>query len=269
MKNLINSFKTITNPTSNDREVIYQTMNDWIEQKLIDHDEYDLIMSVLQFSQLQVRDVMIPRSKIIALHAQDTRQNLLDMIQQHQHSRYPVWNSESENQIIGIVLAKDLTVSDEQSQAVSSLVRKPVFVPESQRLDTLLRSFKITHVHMAIVVDEFGEVSGLITIEDVLEQIVGDIEDEHDELPAQDPITVVEGVTYIHGLLPIEEFNVHFNAKIDDSYFDTIAGIVAKRFGRIPVIGDKITFDGFQFVIEQADKKRIILMSVNRNTDSE
>ena len=138
---------------------------------------------------------------------------------------------------------------------MSSIMRNPSFVPESQRLDTLLRRFKSTHNHMAIVIDEFGGVSGLITIEDVLEQIVGDIEDEHDVAPSE-PFHVIDGRIQVQGSVTLSEFNDYFSAELDEAYFDTIAGFVAQRFGYIPKIGDSITIEDFTFKVVLSDKKK-------------
>tara|TARA_Y200000002_G_scaffold295511_1_gene249976 strand:+ start:3563 stop:4366 length:804 start_codon:yes stop_codon:yes gene_type:complete len=262
MKNLISALKQFAFSDPESRKIIHKSLDSWLQNKLIEHHEYELILSVLQFSQLQVRDVMIPRSQMVALSSDDSIDQLLSIINIHQHSRYPVWDSDSKDSIAGLILAKDLINTDLKKAHISTLVRKPVFVPESQRLDTLLRSFKLSHIHMAIVVDEFGSVSGLITIEDVLEQIVGDIEDEHDDQSEQEPIKNINGATFVQGNFHISDFNAHFNTELDTSEFDTIAGIVAKHFGKIPAQGDCIEIQNIKFKVHHADKKRIISLEV-------
>jgi magnesium and cobalt transporter len=262
MKNLLNQIKNISFQEPGGVDEIKQTLANWQERKLIDSGQCEMIMSILKFSRLQVRDVMINRSQMVTL-VQDSKVNVIKSLNNgYKHSRYPVWKSEAKDEIVGLMLVKDILNQDDSNIEISKLMRKPVFVPESQRLDTLLRSFKLSHVHMAIVVDEFGGVSGLITIEDVLEQIVGDIEDEHDANNDREPISVIEGRTYIRGLLPIKEFNNHFSVKLDDGYFDTISGIIARQFGKIPINGEKIIYGGFEFTVIQADQRRINLMEV-------
>ena len=262
MKNLTNLIKNLALKEQKRADEINQTLDQWLENKLIDSSQYEMMMSVLQFSRLQVRDVMVSRSQMVSLHQDSKVEELKKLNNEHQHSRYPVWKSEAKDEIIGLMLVKDIINQEESQLEICKLMRKPVFVPESQRLDTLLRSFKLSHVHMAIVVDEFGGVSGLITIEDVLEQIVGDIEDEHDECNDQDPISVIDGKTYIRGQLLIKEFNAHFGTYFDEDYFDTMAGLVACQFGKFPSNGERLIYQGFEFTIIQADQRRIHLMVV-------
>jgi magnesium and cobalt transporter len=262
MKNLINQLKNLNFQEVEGSTEINHTLDQWLEKKLIDSGQYEMIMSVLQFSRLQVRDVMVSRSQMVTLNQDSKIDELKQLNNEHQHSRYPVWKSESKEEIIGLMLVKDILNQDESHIEISKLMRKPVFVPESQRLDTLLRSFKLSHVHMAIVVDEFGGISGLITIEDVLEQIVGDIEDEHDENNEQDPISVIDGKTYVRGQLPIKDFNAHFGVSFDETYFDTIAGLIACQFGKFPGNGEKIVYHKYEFTIIQSDQRRIHLMVV-------
>ena len=235
----------------------------------IDSDALSLIEGAMQVTDMQVREIMIPRAQIVTIDLAESPTEFIAKIIESAHSRFPVIDEDPDD-VIGILLAKDLlnfTLNGSLTkEKVIDILRPATFVPESKRLNQLLKEFRSTRNHMAIVVDEYGGVAGLITIEDVLEQIVGEIEDEHD---FDDESMIKSRGTdefVVKALTPIEEFNEHFGSDLDESEFDTVGGLVLKRFGRLPRRGEAVSFGGFRFKVLNADNRQVRLLQVNRAT---
>lgn len=246
-----------------DREQLIRLLRDAEQRNILDPEALTMIEGVLQISEMQVRDIMIPRSKMVVVPVDAPFEQCLPTVLESAHSRFPV-TGENTDEIIGILLAKDLLKFNFQSQPfhfnIREILRDPTFVPEGKHLNTLLQEFRLNHNHMAIVVDEYGGVSGLVTIEDVLEQIVGDIEDEYD-IDEETFIKQTSDTQYIvKALTPIEEINKYFDSHLDDSEFDTIGGLVMHNFGRLPKRSEITTIDGFRFKVLHADNRRIRLL---------
>jgi magnesium and cobalt transporter len=230
------------------------------DARLLDADVTAMMEGAIDVAELRVRDIMIPRSHMVVIERDGTTDEILETIIDSGHSRFPVIG-EDRDEIVGILLAKDLlrffAESDGGRFAIREVLRPAVFIPESKRLNVLLREFRASHNHMAIVVDEYGGVSGLLTIEDVLEQIVGDIGDEHDP----DEITFIqqedEGVYSVRALTRIEDFNEQFGTALDDEEYDTIGGLVIQQLGRLPRRGETVTLDDVRFTILKADRRRV------------
>ncbi len=235
---------------------------------IVARDAYDMMQRVMFVSDLKVRDIMIPRSNMVFIEKDDPLDKCLDIMVESAHSRFPVVDNERD-QIIGIMLAKDLLkFFDEEDQgkfSLRDLTRPAVFVPESKRLNVLLADFRQNRNHMAIVVDEYASVAGLVTIEDVLEQIVGEIEDEHDFDDEESMIRELdEGETIIKAILPIDEFNEHFSSSLSEHGSDTVGGLISQTFGHVPQRGEQLVIDGFHFEIVHADSRRVHLISVRK-----
>lgn len=233
---------------------------------IVARDAYDMMQRVMFVSDLIVRDIMIPRSNMVHVEKEDDLDRCLDVMVESAHSRFPVVDNEKD-QIIGILLAKDLLrYFDDDNKLkfnLRDLTRPVVFVPESKRVNVLLTDFRENRNHMAVVVDEYGGVAGLVTIEDVLEQIVGDIEDEHDIEEEESMIRVLDGgETIVKAVLPMDEFNDHFKAYLDEKSSDTIGGLISQTVGHVPQRGEKITIRDFIFEIVHADSRRVHLIRV-------
>jgi magnesium and cobalt transporter len=235
------------------------------QRGLIDSDILSIILGAIPLSSRQVREIMIPRSQMAYVSTSDKDDALLSTIIDSAHSRFPVVGEDGE-QVQGILLAKDLLAQlsngTKDSISIKSLLRQPTFVPESMRLLSLLREFKSTRSHMAIVVDEYGNTAGLVTIEDVLEQIVGDIEDEHD-FEDEALIKASSGKDFIvKALTPIDEFNEHFNTEFAEDDFDTIGGVVMHHFGHLPARDETIKISHMTFRVLNSDHRCIRLLQV-------
>ncbi|TVP55124.1 MAG: CBS domain-containing protein [Halomonadaceae bacterium] len=235
------------------------------EQQLIDSDAMSIIEGAMQVTDMRVEEIMIPRSQMVTIKANAEPSEYMDEITTHAHSRYPVIG-DSSDEIIGILLAKDLlplaVKGTLNRDNIREILRPATVVPESKRLNQLLKEFKANRNHMAIVVDEYGGVAGLITIEDVLEQIVGEIEDEHDvdeesHIKARD-----DGSYALKALTPVEDFNAFFEADLDEEDFDTVGGLLLKQFGHLPRRGEKVSLGSFDFTILNADNRTIRLVKV-------
>lgn len=237
--------------------------------ELLDSAAYHIMQGALAVSDQHARDIMVPRLQMVVIEPEDTLAVILDKIIASAHSRFPVMN-EDNTAVVGILLAKDLLrlLRDEQfnpermSQRLHEIVRTPVFVPESKRLNRLLREFRETRNHMAIVVDEYGSVAGIVTIEDVLEEIVGDIEDEHDPL-TEEPIEELGRQHFrVSALTEIEVFNDFFGTEFSDEEFDTIGGYVTHVLGHLPQRDEAVTIGDWYFVVTHADDRRILTLEV-------
>jgi magnesium and cobalt transporter len=247
------------------REDLVELLRDVSEQGLIEPDTLAMLEGALEVDELQVRDVMIPRSHMVVIPEGVPLDEVLPVIIESGHSRFPVVG-EDRDQIKGILLAKDLLrlVGEDSRVGIDELVRTPVIIPESKRLNVLLREFRVSKNHMAIVVDEYGGVSGLITIEDVLEEIVGDIDDEHDAEAVRDIQRLEEGRYLVQALTAIDDFNSSFETDFSDDEYDTIGGLVVAEFGRLPEAGESVDIDGWTFHITSADDRRLHAMEVSR-----
>ncbi|PAU75377.1 HlyC/CorC family transporter [Halomonas salipaludis] len=231
----------------------------------LDQDALTIIEGALQISDQQVREVLIPRSQVNVIGIEQPPEEYLPVILETGHSRYPVVG-ENLDEVHGILLVKDLLPLLSRSQderrhfALDSVLRPAMFVPESKRLNSLLKEFRDTHNHMAVVVDEYGGTAGIVTIEDILEQIVGDIEDEHDTDEEDDIRELGEGRYAIRALTPIEDFNERFETRFSDEEFDTVGGLVMQRFGHLPRRGEHAELGGWRFTVLNADNRRIRLL---------
>ena len=252
------------------REQLIQSLRAAKQRQLLDAQALKMIEGVLQISDRHVRDIMVPRAKMTVISNLASLPELLPLVTESGHSRFPVIGN-NDKEVIGLLLAKDLlkynTLASPDSFNMSAIIRPPVFIPESKRLDSLLEEFQHKHYHMAIVVDEYGTVSGLVTIEDVLEEIVGEIEDEYDD---NEEIFVQEQTPHqfiVKALMPIEDFNSYFNAEFTTQQFDTIGGFIANRFGYLPKRGASLKLSPFQFKVLRADNRQILVLQVTLNKD--
>jgi magnesium and cobalt transporter len=249
-----------------DREHLLEMLRHSHERGLLDSDGLAMIEGVLHVSELQARDIMIPRSQVAVVHRTDDVWALLPTIIESGHSRFPV-TGDNRDDVIGILIAKDLlrylTPESQREFNLRELLRPALFIPESKRLDALLKLFQESRNHMAVVVDEYGGLAGIVTIEDIMEQIVGDIDDEHDleedswVLSAGD-----DGRAVVKALIPIEDFNDHFGTGFSDEEFDTVGGLVAHGFGHVPRRGESIELGGLRFEVVRADSRRVHLLMV-------
>ncbi|MEE9493175.1 MAG: transporter associated domain-containing protein [Gammaproteobacteria bacterium] len=255
-----------------DREELVLWLRSVQERGLFDIEAQGMLEGVLQVGDLQVRDIMIPRSQMAILHRDDAPESLLSMIIESGHSRFPVVG-DNRDEIIGVLLAKDmLRFCSEKSREqfeLRDILRPAVFIPESKRLNVLLKDFRSRRNHLAIVVDEYGGVAGMVTIEDVLEQIVGDIEDEHD-IDDDSLIRKFSDSNYtVKALTPIEDFNEYFNTLFSDTEFDTLGGLIVHRFGHLPQRGESLTVDDMTFTILSAGNRRVHLIRVTTTVKSD
>jgi magnesium and cobalt transporter len=249
------------------REELIEILRAAGRRDLIDPDSLDMLEGVFQVSEMKVRDIMVPRAQMDVVDKNSAPESYLPMIVKSGHSRFPMVDSDKDK-VIGILLAKDLLryfQLDKKKRAqfpVLDMLRPAVFVPESKRLNVLLREFKANRNHMAIVVDEYGGVAGLVTIEDVIEQIVGDIADEYDIDEGTMIMPRENGEHVVKALTPIADFNAHFHTDFSDQEIDTIGGMVLNAFGRLPRRGERATVDGLQFEVLRADSRRVHLLKV-------
>ena len=251
-----------------DREDLLDLMRGAYERRLLDADALSMIEGVLAVSEATVRDIMIPRAQMDCVSIDDDPPDFLPLILETKHSRFPVIG-ESKDDVVGILLAKELLnyYAKPEGFVLRDTLRPAVFVPESKRLNVLLRDFRANRNHIAIVVDEYGGVSGLVTIEDVLEQIVGDIEDEYDFDESHDNIIPeANGRFRVKAQTEIEDFNAHFATAFPDDEFDTVGGLVLRAFGRLPKRGEVTTLDDHRFRVLRADSRRLHTLQVEKVT---
>ena len=253
-----------------DREQLIDLLHSAYEHNLMDSDALSMIEGVLQVSEMQVRDVMIPRSQMDVIDILQTPEQFIPFVIETSHSRFPVVE-ESKDNVIGILLAKDLLrfYAGEEFN-VRDMLRPAVFVPESKRLNVLLREFRNNRNHIAIVVDEYGGIAGLVTIEDVLEQIVGEIEDEYDFDETEDNILLDRtGRWRVKATTEIEDFNAALGTNFSDEDFDTVGGLVIGHFGHVPKRGEQVSFGGLNFQVLRADSRRLLAVLVERDITAE
>ena len=249
-----------------DREELLDIMRGAFERHLLDADALSMIEGVLSVSETTVRDIMIPRSQMDCVSVDDAVPEFLPLVVETRHSRFPVIG-ESKDDVIGILLAKELLnyYANPEAFNLRDTLRPAVFIPESKRLNVLLRDFRANRNHIAIVVDEYGGVSGLVTIEDVLEQIVGDIEDEYDFDESHDNIIPeANGKFRVKAQTEIADFNAQFGTSFPDDEFDTVGGLVLRAFGRLPKRGEVTTLDDHRFRVLRADSRRLHTLQVER-----
>lgn len=237
------------------------------DNEVIDNDARSIMEGAMQVSDMQARDIMIPRSQMTVIKADATLEELLPQIIKAAHSRYPVID-DSPDDILGILLAKDLLPqilnADRESFAIRDLLRPTMVVPESKRLNVLLREFRENRNHMAIVIDEYGGVAGLVTIEDVLEEIVGEIEDETDTQGDRNIRQLGADDYLVKALTPISEFNSYFECEFSDEEFDTIGGLVIHAFGHMPVRNEVTKIEQYEFKVINADQRKVFSMRVRK-----
>jgi magnesium and cobalt transporter len=251
-----------------DREQLIDLLHSAYEHNLLDSDALSMIEGVLQVSEMQVRDVMIPRSQMDVIDIAQSPEAFIPFVIETAHSRFPVVDDSKDN-VIGILLAKDLLrfYAGEEFN-VRDMLRPAVFVPESKRLNVLLRQFRNNRNHIAIVVDEYGGVAGLVTIEDVLEQIVGEIEDEYDFDEDEDNILLDRaGRWRVKAATEIADFNTALGTNFSDEDFDTVGGLVVSRFSHMPKRGEQISFAGLHFQVLRADSRRLHVLLVEKLPD--
>ena len=249
-----------------DREELMDVLRGAFERHLLDADALSMIEGVLSVSETTVRDIMIPRSQMDCVSIDDEVPEFIPVVVETRHSRFPVIG-ESKDDVIGILLAQELLnyYANPEAFDLRETLRPAVFIPESKRLNVLLRDFRANRNHIAIVVDEYGGVSGLVTIEDVLEQIVGDIEDEYDFDESHDNIIPeANGKFRVKAQTEIADFNEQFGTTFPDDEFDTVGGLVLRAFGRLPKRGEATTMEGLRFRVLRADSRRLHTLQVER-----
>ena len=254
------------------RDDIVKLLEAAVKSDIIDSDAFTIVEGALEVSEVQARDIMIPPSQMVVIRSEDDPKTSLRKVIDSSHSRFPVVGEDSD-EILGVLLAKDLLpllLKDEDivTDDILARLRPANFIPESKRLNVLLNEFRTKRYHMALVLDEYGSVSGLVTIEDVLEQIVGEIEDETDKLEHEGiQVTETSGVYLVPALCTIEDFNEFFKAELSEEEFDTVGGILVQQFGHVPSRDEELTFNGFDFRIVKSDGRRIKTIQVSKSTE--
>ncbi|MBX9903800.1 MAG: CBS domain-containing protein [Burkholderiales bacterium] len=252
-----------------DREQLIALLRSAHDHNLLDADGLAMIEGVMQVAEMQARDIMVPRAQMDVIDVNEPPDRFIPLVIETAHSRFPVIG-DGKDDVIGILLAKDLLryYAGEEEFNVREMLRPAVFIPESKPLNVLLKEFRKNRNHIAIVVDEYGGVAGLITIEDVLEQIVGDIEDEYDFDEAEDNIVQEKrGIYRVKALTEIADFNATFGTDFSDEEFDTVGGLVLKRFGRVPKRGEQLLIEQWNFRVLRADSRRVYLLQVAKKLD--
>lgn len=252
------------------RDDLLELIRDSEQKDLIDPDTRDMLEGVMNIADQRLRDIMIPRSQMVTLKLNQTLDECLQVITESAHSRFPVI-SEDKDHVEGLLLAKDLLPfmrTDAEPFSISKVLRNVVVVPESKHVDRMLKEFRLQRYHMAIVIDEFGGVSGLVTIEDILELIVGEIEDEYDDEVDQNIRQIGHDSYSVSALTDIEDFNQVFGTHFSDDEVDTIGGFVLQAFGHLPTPGESIEIDGHLFKISTVDSRRIIQINLKIPNDA-
>ncbi|MDQ3039143.1 MAG: CBS domain-containing protein [Pseudomonadota bacterium] len=257
-------------PTS--QEDLIELLRDVQADGLIGADTLRMMEGAIAVSEMTVNDVMVPRAQMVMLSVDATFARIMAEVTESGHSRFPV-HGEDKDEILGVLLAKDLlhgAMADQRPSGIRELLRPAVLIPESKKLNVLLREFRQSRNHMAIVIDEYGGVAGLLTIEDVLEEIVGEIDDEHDE--AQDDSRLIsaqaDGQFVVDALTPISDFNERFSADFDDDEYDTIGGLLTDAIGHLPEAGEELTIGRFVFRVARADSRRLLALHVGVHAEN-
>ena len=264
-KSWIDKITQVFSDEPTDTKSLLELLRNAEQDQVLDADALGIIEGALQVSSMQVRDIMIPRSQLVIVSAKLPPNEIIELVTKAPHSRFPVTGENVDN-VIGILLAKDLLpliLKEETGKLdIKNVVRPATFVPESKRLNVLLKEFRETRQHMAIVIDEYGSVSGAVTIEDVLEQIVGEIEDEYD-VDDESHIKKFDEENYIvKALTPVDEFNEYFGTQFSDQEFTTLGGLVLQQIGHIPERGETINIGPFLVTVLNADSRQIKLLKV-------
>ena len=264
-KSWIDKITQVFSDEPTDTKSLLELLRNAEQDQVLDADALGIIEGALQVSSMQVRDIMIPRSQLVIVSAKLLPNEIIELVTKASHSRFPVTGKNVDN-VIGILLAKDLLplILKEETEKldIKDVVRPATFVPESKRLNVLLKEFRETRQHMAIVIDEYGSVSGAVTIEDVLEQIVGEIEDEYD-VDDESHIKKFDEENYIvKALTPVDEFNEYFGTQFSDQEFTTLGGLVLQQIGHIPERGETINIGPFLVTVLNADSRQIKLLKV-------
>ncbi len=263
-KNWISKIAQLLGGDIQDQDELLEILKDAREKHLLDAEGLSMMEGVLQVAEMQVRDIMIPRIQMVVVPKEVNLETIYPLVIESSHSRFPVIEDDR-SQVVGILMAKDLlaNILDNKHWTVEKIMRPASVVPESKRLNVLLREFRTERNHMAIVVDEYGTAAGLVTIEDVLEQIVGEIEDEHDVEDNTDFILQRNKDEYIvKGLTPIDDFNDYFAANLQDDEFDTIGGFIVHKLEYFPKKGERLKVDKFRFEVLRADSRRLHLIKL-------
>ncbi|MGV3627096.1 MAG: HlyC/CorC family transporter [Betaproteobacteria bacterium] len=266
---LLERLSTLLLREPEDREQLIALLRSAHDHNLLDADGLAMIEGVMQVAEMQARDIMVPRAQMDVIDVNEPPDRFIPLVIETAHSRFPVIG-DGKDDVIGILLAKDLLryYAGEEEFNVREMLRPAVFIPESKPLNVLLKEFRKNRNHIAIVVDEYGGVAGLITIEDVLEQIVGDIEDEYDFDEAEDNIVQEKrGIYRVKALTEIADFNTTFGTDFSDEEFDTVGGLVLKRFGRVPKRGEQLLIEQWNFRVLRADSRRVYLLQVAKKLD--
>ena len=264
-RNWLERLSSLLSRQPGDREELIEILHAAYDRNLMDADGLAMIEGVLQVGEMQVRDIMIPRSQMDVVDINEPPEQFLPRVIETAHSRFPVVDGEKDN-VLGILLAKDLLrLQIGEALNMRDTLRPAIFIPESKRLNVLLKEFRASRNHMAIVVDEYGGVAGLVTIEDVLEQIVGDIEDEYDFDETEDnSIRDKTGRYRVKAATQIADFNAAMDTDFSDEDYDTIGGLVLNKFGRLPKRGETIEFDGLKVQVLRADSRRVHTLVIER-----
>lgn len=255
-----------------DRHQLLSVLRKYESKNLIDRDSLTMIEGALQISEMTVRDIMVPRVQMVTVKNNTDPEDILMTSIESGYSRFPVIGNDADD-VIGILIAKDLLnyFADQGNNKfdIKDMMRKVFYVPESKRLNILLREFRVNRSHMTIVVDEYSGIAGLVTMEDIIEEVIGDIEDEHD-IDSEDYIRSHGRNRYtINALTPISEFNDFFDMELSDSEYDTVGGLTLKAFGYMPKRGEDIEFEGLNIKVLRADKRRIHLIRVSRDKNTQ
>jgi magnesium and cobalt transporter len=262
--------RRLTRGEPRDREELVEQLAEASRRGVIDNDALSMLEGVMEVSEMQVRDIMVPRSAMVVIQRDDSPDKILPLVVESGHSRYPVIG-EDRDQVFGILLAKDLlklfAEAKNEEFEIREFLRPAVIVPESKRLNVLLKEFRVSHNHMAIVVDEYGGVAGLVTIEDVIEQIVGEIDDEYDVEDDQLIRRDSSRQFSVRAVTRIPEFNEYFGTEFDDEEYDTVGGLVTHELGRLPRRGEALKVEGIEFRVLRADRRRIETLRITMPRD--
>ncbi|AMK77632.1 MULTISPECIES: HlyC/CorC family transporter [Methylomonas] len=263
-KSLIERIGHFLSGEPQDQEDLLEILRESQEKHLLDSDALAMMEGVMHVAEMRVRDIMIPRSQMVVVPRDAELETIFPLVVEFAHSRFPVIE-EDRSKVVGVLLAKDLLAHAlrDKTLKVEDVMRPVNVVPESKRLNVLLKEFRTERNHMAIVVDEYGNAAGLVTIEDVLEQIVGKIEDEHDDDEVQEFISQRSEKEFIvSALTPIEEFNDYFSATLEDDEYDTLGGLIVQRLEHFPKKGEKVELEDFCFEVLRADNRRVHLLKL-------
>lgn len=265
-KSWFNRIIHLLNGEPQDLNELVEILKDAQENRLLDPDALSMIEGVLKVSQMRVRDIMIPRIQMVVVAKDAELENILSLVTEFEHSRYPVIEGDK-SKVVGILLTKDLLlkIPHHKNIEVQEIMRPVNVVPESKRLNVLLKELRTQGNHMAIVVDEYGQAAGLVTIEDILEEIVGEIEDEHDDPAEQGYVFERKPNEYlIKALMPIDEFDEYFATRLATDEYDTVAGFIVHELQRMPKKGERVIVDNLRFEVLKADNRRIHLIKLKK-----